>query len=96
MEIRNIRHKGLKNFVEKNNAKGLPATRVRRISQIVAFLLDMTDIDEFFNLQKWHAHLLSGDRDGVYSLMVSGNWRITFCYDANDDEIYDLDFEDYH
>ena len=37
-----------------------------------------------------------GDRDGVYSLMVSGNWRITFCYDANDDEIYDLDFEDYH
>jgi len=96
MEIRNIRHKGLKNFVEKNETKGLPADRIRRLSQIVGFLLDMSEIEEFFDLQKWKPHMLTGDRDGVYSLMVSANWRITFLFDAENREIYDLDFEDYH
>ncbi len=96
MEIRNIKHKGLKNFVEKNDSKRLPPERIKRISQIVAFLLDMTEIDEFFDLKKWHAHVLSGDREGVYSLMVSGNWRMTFCHDVQENEIYDLDLEDYH
>ncbi len=96
MEIRNIKHKGMRNFVEKGEAKGLPADRIRRITQIITFLLDMQDINEFFDLVKWHPHILTGDRAGTYSLSVSGNYRITFLYDEDDDEIFDLDYEDYH
>jgi len=96
MEIRNIRHKGLRNYIEKGERKGLPAERIRRIGQIVGFLLDMTGIDEFYDLQKWQPHVLSGDRDGTYSLTVTANYRITFMYDEAEDEIFDLDYEDYH
>ena len=96
MEIRNIKHRGLRRFVEKGETQGLPADRIRRITQIVTFLLDMQDIDEFFDLQKWRPHILSGDRSGTYSLSVSGNYRMTFCHDEEENEIFDLDYEDYH
>ena len=52
MEIRNIRHKGLRNFVEKNNPRGLPPDYVAKIADIMAFLIDMESIDEVFALQK--------------------------------------------
>jgi toxin HigB-1 len=96
MEIRNIKHRGLKAFVEKGETKGLPPDRIRRISQIIGFLADMEDIGEVRSLRKWHAHMLTGERRGVHSLLVSGNWRITFLHDTEANEIYDLDLEDYH
>jgi len=96
MEIRNIRHKGLRRLVEKDTAKGLPQNYVAKIRDIIAFLIDMNDIDEIFDLPKYKPHLLSGDRAGVYSLMVTPNWRITFQYDAEKNDLYDVNFEDYH
>lgn len=93
---RSVRHKGLRNFVERNNPKGLPQNYVAKIADIVAFLIDMDSIDEVFDLQKYRPHLLSGDRAGTYSLHVTANWRITFKHDAATDELYDLDYEDYH
>ena len=96
MDIRSIRHKGLRNFVERNNPKGLPQNYVAKIADIVAFLIDMDSIDEVFDLQKYKPHLLSGDRAGTYSFHVTANWRITFKHDAAMDELYDLDYEDYH
>ena len=96
MEIRNIRHKGLRNLVEKDNAKGLPQDYVAKITDIMIFLLQIEDIDEILDLQKYKPHMLSGDRAGVYSLYVSKNWRITFEYDADENELFDIDYEDYH
>ncbi len=96
MEIRNIRHKGLRNFVEKNNSKGLPPEYVEKIADIMAFLIDIESIDEVFDLQKYKPHLLSGDRAGTYSLHVTANWRITFMHSAEENELYDVDYEDYH
>lgn len=96
MDIRSIRHKGLRNFVERNNPKGLPQNYVAKIADIVAFLIDIESIDEVFDLQKYRPHLLSGDRAGTYSFHVTANWRITFKHDAAMDELYDLDYEDYH
>lgn len=96
MDIRSIRHKGLRNFVERNNPKGLPQNCVAKITDIVAFLIDMDSIDEVFDLQKYKPHLLSGDRAGTYSFHVTANWRITFKHDAATDELHDLDYEDYH
>ena len=96
MEIRNIRHKGLRNFVEKNNAKGLPQDYVTKIADIMAYLIDIESIDEVFDLQKYKPHLLAGDRGGTYSLHVTANWRITFRHDADENELVDVDFGDYH
>lgn len=96
MEIRNIRHKGLRNLVENNNAKGLPPDYVVKIADIMAFLIDIESIDEVFDLQKYKPHLLAGNRAGTYSLHVTANWRITFKHDTEDSELYDVDYEDYH
>jgi proteic killer suppression protein len=96
MEIRNIRHKGLRRFVEKNNSRSLPQDYLAKIADIMAFLIDMEDIEEVFGLQKYKPHILSGDRTGTYSLHVTPNWRITFRHDAEENELHDVDFEDYH
>lgn len=96
MEIRNIRHKGLRNFVEKNNSKGLPQDYVAKIADIMAFLIDIESLDEIFDLQKFKPHLLTGDRAGTYSFHVTANWRITFKHDVGSNELYDVDYEDYH
>ena len=39
-------------------------------------------------------HQLTGNRRGVWSIRVSGNWRITFRFE--DGEAVDVDLEDYH
>ncbi len=96
MEIRNIRPRGLRNFVERNNSKGLPPELVAKIADIMAFLIDMETIDEIFDLRKYRPHLLTGDRHGTYSFHVTANWRITFRHNAEINEIYDVDYEDYH
>lgn len=96
MEIRNIRHKGLKAFVERGHTKGLPAAYVEKIRDIVSFLLDIEGIDEVFDLKKYKPHRLTGDRAGTFSFSVTPNWRITFSYDAAANELFDLDYEDYH
>ena len=96
MELRNIRHKGLRNFIEKDNSKGLPQDCVAKIRDIMAFLLEIEDIDEVFDLQRYKPHLLSGDRAGTFSLHVTANWRITFRHDVEENELYDVDYEDYH
>jgi plasmid maintenance system killer protein len=47
-------------------------------------------------LTKYKPHRLTGYRAGYFALSVTPNWRITFGHDADDNEIIDLDYEDYH
>jgi len=96
MEIRNIRHKGLRRFVEKNNSRGLQQNYVAKIADIMAFLIDIESIDEIVDLKKYKPHLMTGDRAGTYSFHVTANWRITFKHDTDINELYDVDYEDYH
>ena len=39
-------------------------------------------------------HPLTGDRKGLWSISISGNWRITFRFE--DGDVYDIDLVDYH
>ena len=96
MDVRNIRHKGLRRFVEKNDSSGLPADFVEKIRNIVSFLQEIESAEELKAVVAWRAHQLSGDRKGTWSLTVTRNWRITFRTDETDTAIVDLDFEDYH
>lgn len=96
MKIRKVSHKGLRRFIEHDDTSGLPADYIEKIRNIVSFLQEMADPDEVRSIPGWRAHLLSGDRQGTWSLTVSRNWRITFRVDLDDGEILDLDYEDYH
>lgn len=96
MRIRNILHKGLKRFVERDDASGLQAAVVGKIGRMVSFLQDMAHEDELHTVPSWKAHRLTGDRKGTWSLFVTKNWRMTFRINAEEIEIIDLDYEDYH
>ena len=96
MDIRVIRHKGLRRFVENDDASGLPADFVEKIRNIISFLQEMEGSDELKSIVTWRAHLLTGDRKGTWSLTVTRNWRITFRIDESEKVIIDLDYEDYH
>jgi hypothetical protein len=41
-----------------------------------------------------HLHKLSGDKAGLYSVSVSGNWRVFFEFIEGD--VYIVDYDDYH
>ena len=96
MKIVNARYKGLRRFIEKDNAAGLPAQYIEKIRNIIAFLQDMSGVDEVRCIPTWKAHQLPGKRKGTWSLLISRNWRITFAIQHDEIEIIDLDFEDYH
>ena len=67
-----------------------------KIRDIVGYLIEIESIDEVLTLTKYKPHRLTGDRAGYFALSVTPNWRITFGHDADDNEIIDLDYEDYH
>ena len=96
MRIRNVAHKGLRRFIETDDASGLQAAVVEKLRRIVSFLQDMERQEELRSLASWKAHQLSGDRSGTWSLFVTKNWRLTFRIDQDEIEIIDLDYEDYH
>jgi toxin HigB-1 len=96
MKIRNVIHKGLRRFIENDDASGLQPAIVTKVQRIVSFLQDMEREEELRTVPSWKAHMLTGDRKGTWSLSVTKNWRMTFRIDRQDIEIIDLDYEDYH
>lgn len=78
----------------EGDGRGLPQAFVGRIAAILSFLQDATNVEALKSVPTWRAHLLTGDRKGTWSLTVTRNWRLTFR--IIDDQVVDLDFEDYH
>jgi proteic killer suppression protein len=96
MKIKNVIHKGLRRFIESDDASGLQPAVVPKIRRMVTFLQDMAQEDELQAVPSWKAHLLTGERKGIWSLHVTKNWRITFRIDQKEIELIDLNYEDYH
>jgi toxin HigB-1 len=93
MEIESIKHKALRNLVEKGRVKGV--IEVGRVIDMIAFIVAASGIDELSVPPNFGFHALTGDRKGVFAMTVTKNWRLTFI--LNDDgTIADLDLEDYH
>jgi len=42
----------------------------------------------------YRLHMLKGSRQGVWSITIQANWRITFRFVGEDVEL--LNYEDYH
>lgn len=96
MKIRNFAHKGLKKLYAEDSPKGVPPDTVDKLRKMFAYLDDMQDPAELRTLASWKAHLLTGDRKGTWSLSVTRNRRLTFRIDTAEQEVCDLNLEDYH
>lgn len=96
MIIRSVRHRGLRRLIENDNSRFLRQDFVDRVRKILTVLILAEDIDEFIADAPpgWRVHRLFGDREGTWSVSVTGNWRITF--QEADGYIDRLNLEDYH
>ncbi|MFZ7165450.1 type II toxin-antitoxin system RelE/ParE family toxin [Avibacterium avium] len=90
--IKSFKHKGLQQYFEKGITKGLRADHLRKIGGILDLIDRSTDVADFQML--YQCHKLKGDREGIWSMTVSGHWRITFEFINGD--AYILNYEDYH
>lgn len=91
--ISSIRHKGLAALHWKGHAKGVSQPLVKRVRQVLA-LLETADMPDDMNIPGLHLHPLKGDLKGMYSVHISGNWRMIFCFRNGNAE--DVDLVDYH
>lgn len=96
MKIRSFSHKGLQRLYREDSAKGVPPDTVAKLRKMLAYLDNIEDPEELRALTGWKAHTLSGDRQGIWSLSVTRNRRLTFRIEASEREIYDVNLEDYH
>jgi proteic killer suppression protein len=94
MRVRSVRHKGLLRLIEDDDSRGIRPDLVGRVRRILTALLAVDRMEQVRGLPGWRVHQLTGDREGTWSLSVSGNWRITF--ELVDGEIGNLNLEDYH
>jgi len=95
MKIRSFAHKGLKRLYDDDMAKGVPADAVDKLRKMFVFLDAMQKVEELRALTNWKVHVLTGDREGIWSFTVTRNRRLTFRVD-DENEICDVDLEDYH
>lgn len=91
--IRSFRHRGLKRMYERNDRSRVRADQADRLAIALADLDDArkpSDLD----LPGYRLHPLKGDLKPLWSISISGNWRIVFRFDEGD--VYDVDLVDYH
>lgn len=56
--------------------------------------LDTAKIIKDMNIPGFKLHSLKGSLENIWSISVSGNWRLTFKFENVN--IYLLNYEDYH
>ncbi|MCJ8272192.1 MAG: type II toxin-antitoxin system RelE/ParE family toxin [Psychrosphaera sp.] len=91
--IKSFKHKGLKKFFETGSTAGIQAKHQRKLRMQLAAIDTAATIDDV-DLPGFKLHPLKGDRDGVWSITINGNWRVTFEYVNGN--AYILNYEDYH
>ena len=91
--IKSFKHKGLKLFFETGSAKGIKPAHKQKLRMRLAAIDTATCIDDI-NLPGFRLHPLKGDREGLWAIDVSKNWRVVFKFE--DGNAYIVDYEDYH
>jgi proteic killer suppression protein len=89
--IRSFRVKTLRAFFEGGDRRRLSVPNAARIRRIL-LVLDAASEPQQANVPGYFSHALRGERR--WSIRVSGNWRITFGWEAAD--AIDVDLENYH
>ena len=91
--IKSFQHKGLQLFFETGSKAGIQASHANRLSRQLARLNEASSWEDM-NLPGWRLHPLHGKLIGHYSILVNGNWRITFRFEEKDAIL--VNYQDYH
>jgi proteic killer suppression protein len=91
--IKSFKHKGLEKFYSKGTTSGIQAKHTKKLRMQLA-ALDTAQVIDDLDIPGYRLHPLKGQREGIWSIPVSANWRLTF--EFSDGNVYILDYEDYH
>lgn len=80
-------------FFSSRLTLGVQAKHVKRLQLILGPLNAAISTNDM-NLPGLFLHQLSGNRANIWSVRVSGNWRVTFRFDGTHAEV--VNYEDYH
>ena len=80
-------------FFKTGKKSDIQANHSKKLTLILGRLNVAIQVEDM-KLPGLFLHQLSGNRTEIWSVRVSGNWRITFRFSGNDAEI--VNYEDYH
>ena len=86
-------HKGLERFYKTGKSSGIQAKHAKRL-RLILTNLDQAESTSDMDLPGLRLHELKGRRKNIWSVSVSGNWRVTFRFIGRDAEM--VNYEDYH
>jgi proteic killer suppression protein len=91
--IKSFEHKGLEAFFYKGTVKGIQAQHADKLRYRLDRLNNAGDIKDM-DFPGYDLHQLKGNLKGVWSVKVSGNWRLTFCFEDGNASV--VNYQDYH
>ena len=91
--IKSFKHKGLEKFFYSGVKKGIKTDHASRLERLLDRLNAANEIKDM-NFPGSRLHELKGDKAGLYSVRVSGNWRIFF--EFIDGDAYIVEYDDCH
>ncbi len=91
--IKSFKHKGLERFFNSGTTRGIQANHANKLRMQLA-ALDTAQSIEDLDIPGYRLHPLKGNKQGIWSITVSGNWRVTF--EFTDGNVYIVNYEDYH
>jgi len=83
----------LERFYLSGSTRGVQAAHANKLRMQLAALDTAKTINDM-DIPGYRLHPLKGSRNGIWSIMVNGNWRITF--EFTDGNAYIVNYEDYH
>ena len=91
--IKSFKHKGLEKFFTTGSTAGIQPAHKDRLEERLTALHTALNIEDM-DVPGWRLHSLKGNREGLWAVKVSGNWRMVFEFDNN--HAYVVNYEDYH
>jgi proteic killer suppression protein len=91
--IKSFRHKGLEDLFFDGTTRGVQVKHARKLTDILD-RLDQSREPGDMAFPGACLHPLKGDRTGLWSVRMSGNWRVVFRLEQGD--AHDVDYLDYH
>ena len=91
--IKSFAHKGVEDFFYDGSKKGIQPQHAQKLSDILD-RLDAAKVVKDMNFPGSDLHRLKGKMKDLWSVKVSGNWRVVFSF--KEGNANHVDYIDYH
>lgn len=91
--IKSFRHRGIEKLFFEDDRSKVNQDHVAKLLRILD-RLDASTRPQDMNLPGYHLHELKGKYKNIWSVWVTGNWRVTFQFKGQD--VINVDYQDYH